>query len=645
MSEVPPHSEIGGYRIERLIGRGGMSAVYLAEHARLKRKVALKVLSPELARDERFRERFIRESELAASLEDPNVLPIYEAGEQDGVLFIAMRYLDGTDLKTLLEQESPLEPDRVAVIIGQIASALDAAHAKGLVHRDVKPGNILVTRTASSPPADLAFLVDFGLTKRATSDSGLTGTGVFAGTLSYAAPEQFEGGPLDGRTDVYSLGCVVFECLTGVAPFRKEQDAALMHAHLHEPPPSATALRPDLPPAIDGVVARAMAKRPDQRYPRAGDLAAALRASLGDGGSPEAPAPRRSGRRWLPIAAVVAVLVLATGIAVATLGEDPPSGPTSTGPNPSAPAPGQPPPPGSVNRFDPATGAVTLTVPDVSGLEATAVVDPSLAVGEGGLWAHTWPPRGLNPSLIAMDETTGAVRGVIAIPAGIIGGTALAVADRTVWFTGGVVEAVDAVSRINPATLEPLPPVRVDDGSVTDIVLGGEVLFVGSTAGILTAFDALTGDELMQADLDAQPDELAFGAGWLWALDPLANQVMQIDPADGTVVQRIDVSGNLKDIAAGDGGVWVLDDLAGTVVQIDPETGAVGDAIRVGPAPSAIAVGLGSAWITDAEDGNIYRVDPQRGSPEPIDLGAPLIAVAVDEATGSLWVAVLDTEG
>ncbi len=294
-----PGGEFAGYRIEKVLGRGGMGVVYLAEHSRLRRKVALKVLPPELAEDERFRERFIRESELAASLDDPNVIPIYEAGEQDGVLFIAMRYVDGRDLKELIEREGPLEPHRVAAIVGQVASALDAAHGKGLVHRDVKPGNVLVApRSGGSVPTEHVYLTDFGLTKRAASDSGLTGTGVFVGSLNYAAPEQFEGGTLDGRTDVYSLGCVLFESLTGVPPFRKDQDAALMHAHLHQAPPSATALRPELPPAVDPVIERAMAKRPDQRYPTAGGVAGALRdAVTGAGAAGEGPRPGRRSPR------------------------------------------------------------------------------------------------------------------------------------------------------------------------------------------------------------------------------------------------------------------------------------------------------------------------------------------------------------
>jgi len=199
------------------------------------------------------------------------------------------------------------------------------------------------------------------------------------------------------------------------------------------------------------------------------------------------------------------------------------------------------------------------------------------------------------------------------------------------------------VSRINPATFEPLDHVEVREGNVFDIVLGDDVLWVGSDPGTLTSFDALTGEQISKIELGASPDELAFGAGFVWALDQIGNQVIQIDPEGGRVVDRITLGGNLEDIAAGDGGVWVLDDLAGTITQIDPATGTTGDPVRVGPQPSAIAVGLGSAWVSDAEDGRIYRVDPQLGSQEPITIGAPLATIAVDEATDSLWVAVFDT--
>jgi serine/threonine-protein kinase len=258
-----------------------MSVVYLAEHDWLQRKVALKVLAPQLADDERFRERFVRESRLAASLDHPNVIPIYEAGASGGDLFIAMRFVEGSDLRTLLQEGGALEPARAIGILRQVAAALDAAHEQGLVHRDVKPANVLLARPRSSEPVEHVYLSDFGLTKRSASDSAVTGTGQFVGTFDYAAPEQFKGETLDARTDVYSLGCVLFECLTGRPPFLSENEAGLMYAHLAQPPPLVTGERPDLPHEIDRVVGRAMAKSPEDRPRSAGELAADAARALG----------------------------------------------------------------------------------------------------------------------------------------------------------------------------------------------------------------------------------------------------------------------------------------------------------------------------------------------------------------------------
>src|SRR5438034_3466375 len=282
-------TEFAGYRIERLLGRGGMGVVYLAEHLRLNRRVALKLLAPEIAQDPKFRERFVRESQLAASLEHPNIIPIYDADEVGDVLYIAMRYVEGTDLKSVILEEGALPPERVLSILAQAAAALDAAHARGLVHRDVKPGNILLSSEAGS--LDHVYLSDFGLTKRMTSDSGMTGTGQFVGTLDYAAPEQFEGKQLDARADVYSLGGVLYESLTGEIPYRRDNQAALVYAHLMADPPFVTEKRPELPSAIDAVVGKAMAKKPEDRHGSAGALVADARAALGGDGGVEVGAP------------------------------------------------------------------------------------------------------------------------------------------------------------------------------------------------------------------------------------------------------------------------------------------------------------------------------------------------------------------
>jgi len=282
-----PGSELAGYRIEALLGRGGMAIVYLAEHLRLGRKVALKLLAPELAGDEQFQQRFVRESQLAAAIDHPNIIPIYDAGEANGLLYIAMRYVAGTDLRARLKQAGRLDPDRIVVILGQVAGALDAAHAHGLVHRDVKPANILLGPGPGAGPDDPehVYLSDFGLTKRSASASGLTATGLFVGTLDYAAPEQIEGKPVDGRTDGYALGCVLFECLTGLPPYRYDEDRAVMWAHLVGEIPQVTAHRPELPAGVDEVVARALAKLPDDRYPTCramiSELGTVLAAGLG----------------------------------------------------------------------------------------------------------------------------------------------------------------------------------------------------------------------------------------------------------------------------------------------------------------------------------------------------------------------------
>jgi serine/threonine protein kinase len=270
MAEISVGTEIAGYRIESVIGRGGMAVVYRAEDTRLGRKVALKLLAPVLAENEQFQQRFIRESRLAASLDHPNIVPIYEAGEADGHLFIAMRYVPGSDLKALLAKEGRLAPARLLRLFVQVGDALDAAHVLGLVHRDVKPGNILVTSVAEHSGhahPDHVYLTDFGLTKRTTSLSGsLTGTGHFLGTVDYVSPEQIQGAPVGPGTDIYALGCVLYECLTGQLPFHRDDDAAMLWAHLVEMPPPVTVARPDLPVPVNDVVARAMAKAPEDRY-------------------------------------------------------------------------------------------------------------------------------------------------------------------------------------------------------------------------------------------------------------------------------------------------------------------------------------------------------------------------------------------
>jgi len=291
-------SLVAGYRLEEQIGRGGMAVVYRAHDPRLDRDVALKILAPGLSQDEAFRQRFIRESRAAAGVDEPHIIPVYEAGEDRGVLFIAMRFVRGGDVRTLLDRDGPLPPARATEIISQVASALDAAHARGLVHRDVKPANMLLEESPDLDRPDHVYLADFGLTKASLGQAaaGLTATGQFLGTLDYVAPEQVEGRPVDGRADLYALGCAAFELLTGAPPFRGKEGIAVMYQQVSQAPPLLSSRRPGLPREADDVLNRALAKRPEDRYQSCREFAADLRRVFGlrPEPAPEARPPLRT---------------------------------------------------------------------------------------------------------------------------------------------------------------------------------------------------------------------------------------------------------------------------------------------------------------------------------------------------------------
>jgi serine/threonine-protein kinase len=273
-------SQIAGYRIEEVAGRGGMGVVYRAKHLHLGRTVALKLLNPELAASEEFRERFVREARAAAELEHPNIVPVYDAGEVEGRLYLAMKFIEGTDLAQLLEQEGRLGPDRAMPMLEQLASALDAAHANGLIHRDVKPANALLE-------GERLYLTDFGLTRRVDSTRPLTATGRAVGTAAYLAPEQIRGEPLDRRVDVYALGCVMYQTLAGEPPYLRDTDMLIMWAHVGAEPPSLSSERGDLPATVDRVIQKALAKSREDRYDTCGELVAEMKRAL----NPSQPIP------------------------------------------------------------------------------------------------------------------------------------------------------------------------------------------------------------------------------------------------------------------------------------------------------------------------------------------------------------------
>jgi serine/threonine protein kinase/DNA-binding beta-propeller fold protein YncE len=369
-------SRLAGYRLDEQIGRGGMAVVYRAYDTRLERPVAIKVLTPELAEDEAFRQRFIRESRTAAAVDHPNIIPIFEAGEASGVLFIAMRFVQGPNVQALVETTGPLPAARACHIITQVAAALEAAHSHGLVHRDVKPGNMLLDSAGGADYPGHAYLSDFGLSKRALSVSALTSTGQFLGTLDYIAPEQIEARAVDGRTDEYALACSAYTMLTGQPPFVRDESVAVMWAQISAIPPALTTRRPDLPAAVDDVMAKALAKVPMDRYATCPEFAVALRRACGlessgtDPGRaaifPEPP-PREATR-------IVPAVPADPGTAPAG---DAPSGSGDAAPGEPGPGVGQPP----------------AAFPGAAGRGATEVAGP--ASGESP--PHEIPPLGPPP--------------------------------------------------------------------------------------------------------------------------------------------------------------------------------------------------------------------------------------------------------
>jgi len=277
---VQPGTELGGYRLTGLIGRGGMGTVYLGEEVATGRRTAVKVLAAHLARDEGFRRRFVREARYARTVEHPNVVAVLDTGEAHDLLYIVMEYVEGTSLETLLAIEGALPAERALRIVEQVADALGAVHAAGILHRDLKPGNVLVSPALGR---ERACLTDFGLSKNPSQDTKpLTAAGELVGTWHYLAPEQILAKDIDERVDVYGLGCLLFECLTGEPPFRRERALEVLRAHVEDPPPSVTAVRPELPFEIDAVLEKAMAKQPDDRFETCRNLAGAAGTALAD---------------------------------------------------------------------------------------------------------------------------------------------------------------------------------------------------------------------------------------------------------------------------------------------------------------------------------------------------------------------------
>ena len=589
-------SELAGYRVEALVGRGGMGVVYRAYDLALERPVALKILAPELAEDERFRERFLRESRLAASIDHPNIIPVYDAGEVAGELYIAMRYVDGSDLKNLLA-DGPLPAERAVVVVSQVAGALDAAHERGLVHRDVKPANVLLDERGH------VYLADFGLSRRLGEPAAALGAAQSLGTIDYVAPEQIRGEEVDSRADLYSLGCLLYECLAGEPPFRRGTDSAVLYAHLEESPPTL--------PGLEDVLPKALAKEPEERFQTGHELVEAARQALG------IAEPKSS--RWPLAVAAVGIALVAAALAAFFLTRSDGGGTTS--------APG-----GRLVRIDPVSNGVERSVAVGDGPEA-------VAAGSG----HVWVASFLDGTLWQVDPRSGGPTRIAAVgrpfAVTIADGSAYVAASGPGQFTGNV-SKFDAMTGDRGGGLQGVF-CSLASGAYGVWVAGCPNVQKLSTEGATPRFVANVVIPFAKPGTAANQREglaaMAQGEGAVWVIGDAADRrLWRIDPERHRIEATINLGFPPGGVAAGSGAVWVTDELGDRVVRIEPATNRVVGVIPVGRGAMGVATGAGSVWVADAIDHAVTRIDPLTNRvTATIPVKAAVKAVAVGE--GSVW--------
>jgi YVTN family beta-propeller protein len=633
-------TRLAGYQIQALLGRGGMGVVYLAEQDRPHRQVALKLLLDPATASQAFRERFLRESELAAAIDHPNVLPVYDAGDTDGVLWIAMRYVDGIDLAALLAKGGALAPEQALAIAGQVAGALDAAHARGLVHRDVKPGNVLLA--VEDGAVTHAYLADFGLTKRVGGARGLTVSGQVLGTIDYVAPEQIEGGQVDGRADQYSLGCVLFESLAGTVPFRRDSELAVLWAQVNDPPPRISEHRPDLPAALDDVIGRALAKAPGDRYPSCGALVATaqaaltgttragLRHRLGRAVGRRAGRGRRSGRPWLTrrsslvltITATVLSAVLLVAAVVLARDDGAPAGPTTPAVLPAA---------NHAVRIDPAT---------YQEVAAVAVGTNPAAVAAGG--GSVWVANRQDGTVTVVNPATNQVQDTLpASGSGPVdqGGPGLAFASGSLWVANTTQRQV---ARVEPGGDPADIPVEASPNAVAAAPDADSVWVaagIESGGGLLARIDAGSNQVAQRIKVRHAPTGLAItpDGRTVWLATPDDRAIYRIDTRTSNA-RRAELPLVPDQVAFGGGAVWVTSSESDAVLRINPTTSTVQATIRVGKGPGGIAFGAGRVWVANRQDGTVSVIDPQSNEVGTLHLGFRPVAVAAEQ--GAVWVAL-----
>ena len=642
-SELPSGSTFAGYRIEGVCGRGGMGVVYKATQMHLERVVALKLITPDLADDSDFRERFKRESMTAARIEHPNVIPVYEAGEADDRLFITMRFVEGTDLRGLIRSAGRLEPARAAAIVAQVAAALDAAHGRGLVHRDVKPANVLV----AGHEDDHAYLTDFGLTKSVSSVAGLTRTGQFIGTPDYAAPEQIQGHRTDARVDVYALGCVLFHALTGDVPYRRDSEVAKIYAHLSDPPPTVTD-SVEAPPGLDEVVKRALAKQPGERYPSAGDLGRAAVAAAS--GTIVMPAAERS------VATGAAAPTQETEAAATREAEQATQGAErGRGEPEGAGAPATPrDEPGPVETVGPSAAGGRVAEPPRGPAQAGAPGAPrrgALLAAAGGVVvlvvgglavAGVFGGNGGGAGGSGNDRPEPQVTATIDVGGGPDG---MAVDGGLLWVTDqdeSVLRRIDIAS--NRPTGDPIPTGANPDGVAAQ---DGTVWVASADDPRVTRFE-VEGDGVTQTgavDLPGLPEGLSLGEQLVWVTSGPSGTISRVDRAETTAVgEPIDVGSNVVGVFVGEEFVYVTDKAENTMTRIDTASAEiVGEATQVGDVPRGVVEADGVVWVANSGENTVSRLDASSGRPigDAIQVGENPRDVTF--ANGFVWVANTDS--
>jgi DNA-binding beta-propeller fold protein YncE len=686
VAEISIGSVLAGYRIEGLAGEGGMGRVYRATQMGLNRQVALKLIMPELATEPDFRARFERESRLTASIEHPNVIPVYEAGDAEGQLFIAMRWVEGTDMRSVILTEGRLDADRAIGIVEQVAAALDAAHSGGLVHRDVKPANVMLTTAHGQ---EHVYLTDFGLTKRAGSGTALTRTGAFVGTPDYMPPEQIKGERSDARTDVYALGCLLFHALTGRTPYDRDTEVAKMYAQLHDEPPSAAEAVPGTPMALDAVIARALAKDADDRYLSAGDLGRAARAALigKDPSQPErslatglaAPPTELSPAASPPADATAATPPPGPTAATPPPGETaatPPPGETAATPPPAAQQPPAAPPPAARR---PAASPPSRALPIafvallVLGVVAAALAVTGVFSGGGGDGADDGGSFSDQPADTA-DQPTAPKVLEKTIPAGA-GPDGIAVDGTTVWVSnsrGGT------LTRLSTKTNKQIgEPIRVgnnpdeveasngivwvantDDNTVTrwepgdqrefavgpgpeGLSLGERFLWVTNGDGdSVSRIELSSGEVQPPIPVGRKPIGIYAGKQFVWVTNSFSRSVTRLDPATGAIVDTIDgVGKNIRAVTEAFGFAWVSSaDPNGMVMRLNLDTGEVRERIKVGQKSKEMVAAGGYLWVVNETSEDVVRIDPKKAEVvgDPIKVGDTPVGLAF--GANSLWV-------